>query len=366
MKRKFTLLLAAALCLSLAGCFGLTSGRKAPTASPAASGTLSSDYPSSDAPSSGEPTPEPTPEPIPTPEPTPEVVANFDTRSRKVDSDHGYDYYYVPFQGVVRFNPASGTEETVLVMPSSNALKSMCIWGGTTTYGALFDGPGEYAPPQALVEWSELENQTTHFTSVSAKVVENYEVRDYGVKLAGKRIGETEDYGGDLGDVGFRIGRAWWLLLSEGQYSELLQWMGKDDPQQGTEEAARWCYLLTDNYAIAQCLVSNVYDWPGAESGEGEWCVAAQTPNGENQRVLWVEEGETEPVLDAIIEDKLLYHTEDAEGAQHNWVYDLTTGEKRENYVVPMGEVVGFTPTAAYVGDYADGPARRELDYSTL
>ena len=104
-----------------------------------------------------------------------------------------------------------------------------------------------------------------------------------------------------------------------------------------TEEVALWCTLLTDEIAIRNTV----------NEDQTLWTIEAKDPDGGNQRVLW--ESDQDVFLDAIIADKLLYHVWEEEEPVH-MVYDLTTGEHRENAFVPRGtELLGYTSQGYYM-----------------
>lgn len=351
MKRKFTLLLAAALCLTtLVAC--------------APKEAVSSDPPPmSEAPATLPPTPEPPieePTPEPTPTPRPEWMDyQFDTTSKLVDSNAGYDFYVKNGSSVVRRDPGTGEEETIF--EGSGNISYFMVIGAMQTYtdalGDDYISSSFAVPGEALAQWEDVKdttgNATTiYWTSGGASGETSYYKTCMG-RYETRVIENVENWFGCR-----RIGNSW--MRGGGQ----IYWLG-DAPQQGTEEVARWADLLTDNIAVT------IIDWQyldGLErpEGSGQYCVAAQDPNGGNLRLLWDVPDGTTCKLDAIIQDKLLYHTIGTEEEPLNWVYDLTTGETRENYLIPTGEVAGFTPTMAYTRGFMGAITRTALDYSAL
>ncbi len=357
MKRKFTLLLAVALCLTaLVG--GCAPKEAAPTDPP----------PMSEAPATLPPTPEPTPEPTPTPETTPtprpgRMDYQFDTTSKLVDSNAGYDFYVKNGSSVVRRDPGTGEEETIF--EGSGNISYFMVIGAMQTYAdALGDDyiSSSFAVPgEALAQWEDVKdttgNATTiYWTSSGMSGKTSYYKTCMG-RYETRIIENVENWFGCK-----RIGNSW--MRGGGQ----IYWLG-DAPQQGTEEVARWADLLTDNIAVT------VMDWQyidGLErpEGSGQYCVAAQDPDGGNLRLLWDVPDGTNCKLDAIIQDKLLFHMGEGEDWGTNYVYDLTTGEMRVNDLV-SGEVMGYTPSSVYIDTthitvYQASTEVRPLDYSAL
>lgn len=328
--------------------------------------------------------PDPIQEPTPTPKVLPEVVTNFDTTSGQVDSDNGYDIYYVTDKGLALFNPATGEEMIVMELTGSIStvyhMNFLAVTGQRSTYEESFgnyfaelkSAAGNAMHGELIPDWYfGNEEKECHSTVVFVE----FQGGDFGTPIEGSvRILYDED--GNIHSYSKksenttgannyvrRIGRAWLYYPAYPSDFEYF-WGGGSYEEQGTKEVAMWATLMTDDIALSVKNCANVYRWPGVEDGDRGYCLAAQSPNGEDQRVLWVEKDGAEPILDAIIEDKVLYHYKTQDG-QENWVYDLTTGEKRPNYLVPTEEVAGFTPTAAYLKNVW-GVKRLEMDRSQL
>lgn len=82
--------------------------------------------------------PDPIQEPAPIPKVLPEVVTNFDTVSSQVDSDNGYDFYYVTDKGLALLNPATGEEIIVMERTGSSStvyhMNFLALTGQRGTY----------------------------------------------------------------------------------------------------------------------------------------------------------------------------------------------------------------------------------------
>ena len=121
-----------------------------------------------------------------------------------------------------------------------------------------------------------------------------------------------------------------------------------DEPEVGTKEVARQATMLTQKYALYRKL--------------GELSVSQ--PDGSGERLLWTAEESPANYIHALYGDDLFYETR--EGV--HMIYNIATGEHRENKMVPKkASIVGYTTSAVFYQEAGSEEIQRvEMDYNAL
>ncbi|MBM6917134.1 hypothetical protein [Intestinimonas butyriciproducens] len=121
-----------------------------------------------------------------------------------------------------------------------------------------------------------------------------------------------------------------------------------DEPEVGTKEVARQATMLTQKYALYRKL--------------GELSVSQ--PDGSGERLLWTAEESPAYYIHALYGDDLFYETR--EGV--HMIYNIATGEHRENKMVPKkASIVGYTTSAVFYQEAGSEEIQRvEMDYNAL
>lgn len=260
------------------------------------------------------------------------VKIPFDSTSTLVDEDFSHEYIIYKYF-LMRRNIQTGERETVYI-PSDGSVNHLNLYIKYTTW-AEYEGEYGYTQysmmPEAALEWQEKKDQLVEVTCISL----NHRIgpgasETVAVDALNGTLQEWQTIG--IPNSSYHVGNGAWCL-GYGQaywFDDMLQ-------PAATEEVALWCTLLTDEIAIRNTV----------NEDQTLWTIEAKDPDGGNQRVLW--ESDQDVFLDAIIADKLLYHVWEEEEPVH-MVYDLTTGEHRENAFVPRGtELLGYTSQGYYM-----------------
>ena len=121
-----------------------------------------------------------------------------------------------------------------------------------------------------------------------------------------------------------------------------------DEPEVGTKEVARQATMLTQKYALYRKL--------------GELSVSQ--PDGSGERLLWTAEESPAYYIHALYGDDLFYETRDGV----HMIYNIATGEHRENKMVPKkASIVGYTTSAVFYQEAGSEEIQRvEMDYNAL
>ncbi|MCI7473144.1 MAG: hypothetical protein MSB10_05630 [Clostridiales bacterium] len=262
------------------------------------------------------------------------VKIPFDSTSTLVDEDSSHEYIIYKYF-LMRRNIQTGEKETVYI-PSDGSVNHLNLFIKYTTW-AEYEGEYGYTQysmmPEAAWEWQEKKDQMVEVTCISL----NHRMgpgasETVAVDALNGTLQEWQTIG--IPTSSYHVGNGAWCL-GYGQaywFDDMLQ-------PAATEEVALWCTLLTDEIAIRNTV----------NEDQTLWTIEARDPDGGNQRLLW--ESDQDVFLDAIIADKLLYHVWEEEEPVH-MVYDLTTGEHRENTFVPRGtELLGYTSQGYYMED---------------
>ena len=277
------------------------------------------------------------------------VRVPFDTTSRYIDQDSFYEYRaanYYNSAKLFRRSLKTGEEEQLDEFSSVDRLTVM----GTHSTKALSLGEDyareNYMNPEAILQWEEHMDDPVEYTTVGVT---------YGERMLIFRVFDGEIFDGERFDLwntsySYRVGDAWLVTRNDEMDLSRATWSDDFKEPVGTEETALWCDLMTDEVAIKcgrNAGVSGVY---------------AKDPDGSNQRTLWRTKENIS--LDAVIRDKLFYHTIDKDyKTDQHFVYDLVTGEHRVNTLVPEKmRVLGYTTSGVYV----EGGDRLPLDYDTV
>lgn len=121
-----------------------------------------------------------------------------------------------------------------------------------------------------------------------------------------------------------------------------------DEPEVGTKEVARQATMLTQKYALYRTM-------------DG---LKVSSPDGSGERLLWTLEESPANYIHALYGDDLFYETR--EGV--HMIYNIATGEHRENKMVPKkASIVGYTTSAVFYQEAGSEEIQRvEMDYNTL
>lgn len=121
-----------------------------------------------------------------------------------------------------------------------------------------------------------------------------------------------------------------------------------DEPEVGTKEVARRATMLTQKYALYRTM-------------DG---LKVSSPDGSGERLLWTLEESPANYIHALYGDDLFYETR--EGV--HMIYNIATGEHRENKMVPKkASIVGYTTSAVFYQEAGSEEIQRvEMDYNTL
>lgn len=121
-----------------------------------------------------------------------------------------------------------------------------------------------------------------------------------------------------------------------------------DEPEVGTKEVARRATMLTQKYALYRTM-------------DG---LKVSSPDGSGERLLWTAEESPAYYIHALYGDDLFYETR--EGV--HMIYNIATGENRENKMVPKkASIVGYTTSAVFYQEAGSEEIQRvEMDYNTL
>ena len=120
-----------------------------------------------------------------------------------------------------------------------------------------------------------------------------------------------------------------------------------DEPEVGTKEVARRATMLTQKYALYRTM-------------DG---LKVSSPDGSGERLLWTLEESPANYIHALYGDDLFYETR--EGV--HMIYNIATGEHRENKMVPKkASIVGYTTSAVFYQEAGSEEIQRvEMDYNT-
>lgn len=121
-----------------------------------------------------------------------------------------------------------------------------------------------------------------------------------------------------------------------------------DEPEVGTKEVARRATMLTQKYALYRTM-------------DG---LKVSSPDGSGERLLWTLEESPANYIHALYGDDLFYETR--EGV--HMIYNIATGEHRENKMVPKkASIVGYTTSAVFYQEAGSEEIQRvEMDYNAL
>ena len=121
-----------------------------------------------------------------------------------------------------------------------------------------------------------------------------------------------------------------------------------DEPEVGTKEVARQATMLTPKYALYRTM-------------DG---LKVSSPDGSGERLLWTLEESPANYIHALYGDDLFYETR--EGV--HMIYNIATGEHRENKMVPKkASIVGYTTSAVFYQEAGSEEIQRvEMDYNAL
>ncbi|MEM5767449.1 MAG: chitobiase/beta-hexosaminidase C-terminal domain-containing protein [Bacillota bacterium] len=272
------------------------------------------------------------------------VKIPFDSTSNLVDQDSYYEYC-VNVLGLMRYNLQTGERECIYDK-GTQSITNLCVSNWLTTR-ALAQGEDYGASillPEARLRWEEHKDDPVESSQISFNLRKSLSSPSQTV-IAQTLMGEMGEWTYmDMGSSSRHVGNAAWVFGNGRAF-----WF--DDLQEpvATEETAVWCDLLTDEIALRN------------QETKGIWTVLARNPDGNDERILWTSEEKI--ILDAIIRQKVLYHS--GEGTQIiHMVYDLTTGEHRENRYVDAGrEILGYTSQHVF---FTNGSVPIPLDYEKL
>ena len=121
-----------------------------------------------------------------------------------------------------------------------------------------------------------------------------------------------------------------------------------DEPEVGTKEVARQATMLTQKYALYRTM-------------DG---LKVSSPDGSGEQLLWTLEESPANYIHALYGDDLFYETR--EGV--HMIYNIATGEHRENKMVPKkASIVGYTTSAVFYQEAGSEEIQRvEMDYNAL
>lgn len=121
-----------------------------------------------------------------------------------------------------------------------------------------------------------------------------------------------------------------------------------DEPEVGTKEVARQATMLTQKYALYRTM-------------DG---LKVSSPDGSGERLLWTLEESPANYIHALYGDDLFYETR--EGV--HMIYNIATGEHRENKMVPKkASIVGYTTSAVFYQEAGSEEIQQvEMDYNAL
>ena len=259
-----------------------------------------------------------------------QLSMTFDAASNAVGEDDRFEYVGDDWNGLLYYDRQKGGKLQSLY---NKKVDELSVFTYSIARKNLLEG--DYNPDVISGEFASQLEETVTATSLYVRptVGDSMEI----VYVDGAKQKSQTWYGGKLPR---NVGGSWCLL--DGDAYEL-----KGVTPIGVEEVAEKASLLTDQIAIWTSYSKSVQ-------------VTACDPDGGNERVLWTELDGTVQ-LDAVTDTVLLYHV----GGKH-MLYDLSTGARRENTLLPEGtKLLGYTSSAAYI--YQNGVLTRvTIDYTKL
>ena len=268
-----------------------------------------------------------------------EISKPFDTASRYVDEDFEFDYVKDPEHGIRLYDKATGDYTQALTKYKIARFFAMPV-----TYRPDLEH-SDTMIPQAIVEVQEKK----HVITVLYFLTPNSEQNSV-YFLNGSLYGDV-NYAVTAKNIE-RVGVGWYRMTNH-DGSVDIKWRSSEY-ETGTKDLAKKAILMLDETALYTVFK------------DGSYAVMSCNLEGEDEQVLWTDDT-TCPILDAMTDKIILYHTGDDENAIH-MIYDRATGEHRENTTIPVSDdthLLGYTSDAAYVQVYM-GIKRIVMDYDAL
>jgi len=264
------------------------------------------------------------------------VKTVFDSASNQVDEDGTYEYVCDNWSGLLRYEPNTGKNDLKFTTLYDRKVKNVISFTVTGKPQS-----SELVHPEALLR---------EYTKTYIYALRN----DGQVVRAYLQDGEMSGWEFTTNNEAIdRVGPGWMVLTSkssdprEKKTFKHAFWNSTKDVV-GTEEMAEKVTLMLDTIALRTSY--------NTQNGH---CVIASNPDGSNERILWSDK-EKPIVLDAMTDSIVLYHTTN----NKHMVYDMKTGEHRENKVTPPGTLLGYTSKGVFI---TDGSIKRvAIDYSKL
>lgn len=264
------------------------------------------------------------------------VKTVFDSASNQVDEDGTYEYVCDNWSGLLRYEPNTGKNDLKFTTLYDKKVKNVIALTVTGKPQA-----SETVHPQALLQ---------EYTRTYIFALRN----DGQVVRAYLQDGEMSGWEFTTNNEAIdRVGPGWMVMTSkspdprEKKTFKHALWNSTKDVV-GTEEMAEKVSLMLDTIALRTSY-----------SSQNGYSVIASAPDGSNKRILWSDK-ENPIVLDAMTDNIVLYHTTN----NKHMVYDMKTGEHRENKVTPPGTLLGYTSKGVFI---TDGSIKRiAIDYSKL
>lgn len=257
------------------------------------------------------------------------VFPAFDSISSRVGEAGQYEFVSGE-DGLWRYDKETGEKEQLL--------------RGST--GALLVNTYKTTRGEALGDEADVYKQT--HADLALKMEEEIQVTRVLVERTGVQMEQLLFERGQLLREENRYGGVPQVLAWSWIKTEQAAIWDSDEPEVGTKEVARRATMLTQKYALYRTM-------------DG---LKVSSPDGSGERLLWTAEESPAYYIHALYGDDLFYETR--EGV--HMIYNIATGENRENKMVPKkASIVGYTTSAVFYQEAGSEEIQRvEMDYNTL